>query len=93
MEGPHSPDAHLRLAPLRLARLRLNDGAKLWVSFKLCFKTNPIAVTYRPSQFVPCSTMSRDIVERGTNWLGLLVNFGARKVTKSMARYEPVSRV
>ena len=27
-----SPDARLRLALLRSARLRLNDGAKLWVS-------------------------------------------------------------
>ena len=35
-----SPDARLSLAHLSLARLRLNDGAKLWVSFKLCFKTN-----------------------------------------------------
>ena len=26
-----SPDARLRLALLRSARLRLNDGAKLWV--------------------------------------------------------------
>ena len=24
----------------RIACLRLNDGAKLWISFKLCFKTN-----------------------------------------------------
>ena len=31
-----SPDARLRLARLWLARLRLNDGAKLCVSFKLC---------------------------------------------------------
>ena len=30
--------AGLRFARLMLARLRLNDGAKLWVSFKLCFK-------------------------------------------------------
>ena len=35
-----SPDARLRVAHLRIARLRLNNGAKLWVSFKLCFKTN-----------------------------------------------------
>ena len=35
-----SPDARLRFARLTLARLRLNDGAKLWDSFKLCFKTN-----------------------------------------------------
>ena len=34
-----SPDARLRFARLMLARLRLNDGAKLWISFKLCFKT------------------------------------------------------
>ena len=27
---------------------------------------------YRPKQFVPCWTMSHDIVERGTNQLGLL---------------------
>ena len=27
----------LKMAGLRVARLRLNDGAKLWVSFKLCF--------------------------------------------------------
>ena len=39
-----SPDARLRLALLRSARLRLNDGAKLWVSFKLCFKTNDITL-------------------------------------------------
>ena len=25
---------------LRVVRLRLNDGEKLWISFKLCFKTN-----------------------------------------------------
>ena len=30
-----SPAAHLRFACLNLARLGLNDGAKLWVSFKL----------------------------------------------------------
>ena len=41
-----SPDARLRLARLGLARLRLNDGAKLWVSFKLCFKTNNLYRTY-----------------------------------------------
>ena len=41
-----SPDARLRLARLGLARLRLNDGAKLWVSFKLCFKTNIFYRTY-----------------------------------------------
>ena len=29
MLGPQSPDARFRLA-----RLRLNDGAKLWISFK-----------------------------------------------------------
>ena len=33
MAGPQS-------RVLGFARLRLNDGAKLWVSFKLCFKTN-----------------------------------------------------
>ena len=42
-----SPDARLRLACLSLARLRLNDRAKLWVSFKLCFKTNHFYHTYR----------------------------------------------
>ena len=36
-----SPDARFRLA-----RLRLNDGAKLWVAFKLCFKTNNFYRTY-----------------------------------------------
>ena len=41
-----SPDARLRLASLGLARLRLNDGAKLWVSFKLCYKTNNFYHTY-----------------------------------------------
>ena len=30
-----SPDARLRLARLGLARLRLNDGVRLWISFKL----------------------------------------------------------
>ena len=30
-----SPAARLRFARLTLARLGLNDGAKLWVSFKL----------------------------------------------------------
>ena len=35
-----SPAACLRFARLTLTRLGLNDGAKLWVSFKLCFKTN-----------------------------------------------------
>ena len=39
-----SPDARLRLARLGAARLRLNDGAKLWVTFKLCFKTNNITL-------------------------------------------------
>ena len=38
IEDGGSPDARLRFARLTLARLRLNDGAKLWVSFKLCFK-------------------------------------------------------
>ena len=32
-----SPAAHLRFAHLTLARLGLNDEAKLWVSFKLNF--------------------------------------------------------
>ena len=41
-----SPDARLSLVRLSLARLRLNDGAKLWVSFKLCFKTNDFYGTY-----------------------------------------------
>ena len=41
-----SPDARLRLARHVLVRLRLNDGAKLWVSFKLCFKTNDFYRTY-----------------------------------------------
>ena len=40
-----SPDARLRFACLTLARLRLNDGAKVWVSFKLCFKTNDFYCT------------------------------------------------
>ena len=39
-KGVGSPAARLWFARLTLARLRLNDGAKLWVSFKLCFKTN-----------------------------------------------------
>ena len=33
-----SPAARLRFARLSLARLGLNDGAKLWASYKLCFK-------------------------------------------------------
>jgi hypothetical protein len=33
--GPHS-----RVLGKCVARLRLNDGAKLWISFKHCFKTN-----------------------------------------------------
>ena len=37
-----SPDARLRLACLRL-----NDGEKLWVSFKRCFKTNNFYGTYQ----------------------------------------------
>ena len=41
MKDGGSPDARFRLA-----RLRLNDGAKLWVSFKLCFKTNNFYCTY-----------------------------------------------
>ena len=45
-EDGGSPDARLRFARLLLARLRLNDGAKLWVSFKLCFKTNNFYCTY-----------------------------------------------
>ena len=36
-EDGGSPDARLRLA-----RLRLNDGAKLWVSFKVCFASKQI---------------------------------------------------
>ena len=40
------PAARLRFARLTLARLGLNDGAKLWVSFKLCFKTNDFYGTY-----------------------------------------------
>ena len=41
-----SPDTRLSLACLSLARLRLNNGAKLWVSFNLCFKTNNFYGTY-----------------------------------------------
>ena len=33
--------------------------------------SNLIKFSYRPSRFVPRSTMSRDIIERGTNRLGL----------------------
>ena len=39
-ERLRSPAARLRFARLTLVRLGLNDGVKLWVSFKLCFKTN-----------------------------------------------------
>ena len=44
MEGPQP--RVLGFARLTLARLGLNDGAKLWVSFKLCFKTNDFYGTY-----------------------------------------------
>ena len=40
-----SPAARLRFAHLTLAHLGSNDGAKLWVSFKLCFKTNDFGQT------------------------------------------------
>ena len=36
----------LGFARLTLARLGLNDGAKLWVSFKLDFKTKYFYSTY-----------------------------------------------
>ena len=35
------------------------------------FKTNKMCLL-RPSRFIPCSTMSRDIVERGTNRVALI---------------------
>ena len=47
----------LGFARLTLARLGLNDGAKLWVSFKLCFKTNDfystlhVAINFDGSKF------------------------------------------
>ena len=35
-----SPDARLRFARLTLARLRLNDGAKLWVFLQTLLQNN-----------------------------------------------------
>ena len=45
-EDGGSPAARLWFARFTLARLGLNDGAKLWVSFKLCFKTNDFYSTH-----------------------------------------------
>ena len=45
MKKMAGPQPH-RFARLKLARLGLNDGAKLWVSFKLNFKTNDFYSTY-----------------------------------------------
>jgi hypothetical protein len=80
----------LGFARLMLARLGLNDGAKLWVSFKLYFKTNDfysilhVAINFDGGKFTKFvanyKSVSRFLIDPIA-----IIYFIARKFTKFIA--------
>ena len=85
----------------RVARLRLNDGAKLWISFKLCFKTNISYHTYkrnilkrvRRTILFHCVQGYRDLVSafRASSYY-MLSQLGSQKIYQIYCKIGAVSR-
>ena len=71
------------------SRLRLNDGAKLWISFKLCCWINFDARKF-PEFIAKYEPVSRFLIEPIA--IPCWINFDARKFNKFIAKYEPSSR-